>query len=93
MTSPSTERKATKITEDFLAAELDDDEETNAWLVERIAAALEEAVEASYKKAMRFDGCYRLPPLFRAPERNGSSENGQPSPSNSNGEMPEFTMA
>ena len=53
MTRPSPERKATEIADDFLAAEFDDDDETHAWLVKRIKAALEEAEEAGYKKAMR----------------------------------------
>jgi hypothetical protein len=33
--------------------EFDDDAETTAWLVEMIKAALEEAEETGYKKAMR----------------------------------------
>jgi hypothetical protein len=53
MTSPAAERKAKEIADDFLAAEFDDDDETKAWLVSEIKAALEEAEEAGYKKAMR----------------------------------------
>jgi hypothetical protein len=50
MTSPSAERKATKIADDFLAEEFDDDDVTKAWLVERISDALEEAEEAGLQK-------------------------------------------
>ena len=32
--------------------EFDDDDETKAWLVEKISAALEQAEEAGYKRAM-----------------------------------------
>jgi hypothetical protein len=54
MTGPSAaERKAIKIADDFLDAEFDDDADAKAWLVENIAAALEEAREAGYKEAMR----------------------------------------
>jgi hypothetical protein len=52
VTSPAAERKATQIADDFLSAEFDDDDETKAWLVKHIKAALEEAEEAGYKKAM-----------------------------------------
>jgi hypothetical protein len=52
MTSPA-ERKAEKIADEFLDAEMDSDAEAKAWLVERIAAALEEAEKAGYSKAMR----------------------------------------
>jgi hypothetical protein len=52
MTSPVAERKATKIADDFLSEEFDDDDETKAWLVEKISAALEQAEEAGYKRAM-----------------------------------------
>jgi hypothetical protein len=55
MTSPSAERKAIQIANEFLDAELDvdDDSEVKAWLVQKIAAALEEAERAGYSKAMR----------------------------------------
>jgi hypothetical protein len=53
MTSPSAERKAKDIADEFVRAEFDDDAETAAWLVKKIAAALKEAEEAGYKKAMR----------------------------------------
>jgi hypothetical protein len=53
MIRPSPERKATEIAGDFLAEEFDDDDEAKAWLVKHIEAALEEAEEAGYKKAMR----------------------------------------
>jgi hypothetical protein len=35
-----------------LDAELDNDREAKAWLIRKIAAALEEAEEAGYKRAM-----------------------------------------
>jgi uncharacterized Ntn-hydrolase superfamily protein len=50
MTSPSAERTAAQIADDFLDAEMDSDAEAKAWLVERIAAALEEAERAGYSK-------------------------------------------
>jgi flagellar biosynthesis/type III secretory pathway protein FliH len=57
MTSPSAERKAAQIADDFLDAEMDSAAEAKAWLVEKITAALEEAYEAwydaGYKEAMR----------------------------------------
>jgi hypothetical protein len=53
MTSPAAERKAAKIADEFLDAEMDSDAEAKAWLVKHIKAALEEAEEAGYKKAMR----------------------------------------
>jgi hypothetical protein len=53
MTSPSAERNAIQIADEFLDAELDDDTDVKAWLVEKIAAALEEAERAGYSKAMR----------------------------------------
>ena len=49
MTSPAAERKATEIADDFLAGKFDDDDEAKTWLIEKIAAALEEAEEAGYK--------------------------------------------
>jgi hypothetical protein len=52
MPSPAAERKATEIADDFLAGEFDEDAEAHAWLVKKIAAALEEAEEAGYKRAM-----------------------------------------
>jgi hypothetical protein len=52
MTSPSAERKATKIADGFLAEEFDEDAEAHAWLVKKIATALKEAEEAGYKRAM-----------------------------------------
>jgi hypothetical protein len=36
-----------------LDAELEDNDDAKAWLVEKIAAALEEAERAGYSKAMR----------------------------------------
>jgi hypothetical protein len=53
MPSPSAERKAKDIADEFAREEFDDDAETTAWLVEKIAAALEEAERAGYSKAMR----------------------------------------
>jgi hypothetical protein len=53
MTSLSTERKAKDIADEFLRAKFGDDPATAAWLVKKIAAALKEAEEAGYKKAMR----------------------------------------
>jgi hypothetical protein len=53
MTSPSAERKAKDIAGEFLREEFDDDAEAAAWLVKKIAAALKEAEEAGFKKAMR----------------------------------------
>jgi hypothetical protein len=53
MTSPSAERKAIKIADDFVGEEFEDDDEAKAWLIEKISAALEEAEEAGYKRAMR----------------------------------------
>jgi hypothetical protein len=52
MSSLSAERKATKIADDFLAAEFEEDAETHAWLVKKIKAALEEAERVGYVKAM-----------------------------------------
>jgi hypothetical protein len=52
MPSLSPERKAAQIADDFVAAEFDEDAEARAWLVKRIMAALEEANEAGYKRAM-----------------------------------------
>jgi hypothetical protein len=53
MPSPSAaERKAIEIADDFVTAEFDDDTDAKAWLVDRIAAALEKAEEAGYKRAM-----------------------------------------
>jgi hypothetical protein len=56
MASPALERKAEKIAGDFLDAELENDTEAKAWLVEKIQAALEEvaeaATEADYRQAM-----------------------------------------
>jgi hypothetical protein len=49
-TSP--ERRAAQIDDDLLAGEFDEDAEAHAWLVKRIKAALEEADEAGYKRAM-----------------------------------------
>jgi hypothetical protein len=49
----STERKAKDIADEFVRAEFDDDAEAAAWLVSKIKAALEEAEQAGYKKAMR----------------------------------------
>ena len=46
MTSPSAERKAAQIADDFLDAELASDTAAKAWLVEKISAALEEARES-----------------------------------------------
>jgi hypothetical protein len=53
MTSLSAERKAKDIADEFVRAEFDHDAETAAWLVKKITAALKEAEEAGYKKAMR----------------------------------------
>jgi hypothetical protein len=47
------ERKTAEIAAEFLDAELENDTEAKSWLVERIAAALEEAEQAGYVKAMR----------------------------------------
>ena len=56
MPTPPFERKAEKIADIFLDAELENDTEAKAWLVENIMAALEEvadaAREAGYKQAM-----------------------------------------
>jgi len=55
MPSPA-ERKAAKIADDFLDAEMDSDTEAKAWLVEKITAAIEEAADAArqagYNEAM-----------------------------------------
>jgi hypothetical protein len=53
MNSPSAERKANDIANEFLCAEFDDDAEAAVWLVQKIKAALEEAEQAGYSKAMR----------------------------------------
>jgi hypothetical protein len=50
---PSAESKAIEIADDFIAAEFDDDAEAVSWLVKRIKAALEQAEQAGYSKAMR----------------------------------------
>lgn len=47
------ERIAAEIADDFLDLEVDSDAEAKEWLVERIAAALEEAKEAGFKEAMK----------------------------------------
>jgi hypothetical protein len=52
MTSAAAARKAKEIADDFLAEEFDDDDETKEWLVENLTAALEEAEERGYKRAM-----------------------------------------
>jgi hypothetical protein len=48
----SAERKAAKIADEFLNAELDDDANAQAWLVKKIAAENEKAERAGYVKAM-----------------------------------------
>jgi hypothetical protein len=53
MPSPSAERLAGQIADNFLDAEMDPDAEAPEWLVEKIAAALEEAGQVGYRKAMR----------------------------------------
>jgi hypothetical protein len=53
MTRLSSECKAKDIADAFLRAEFDVDAEAVAWLVKKITAALKEAEEAGYKKAMR----------------------------------------
>jgi hypothetical protein len=53
MNRTSAERSAKDIADEFMRAEFDDDAEATAWLVSEIKAALEEAEEAGYKKAMR----------------------------------------
>jgi hypothetical protein len=52
MASPSAERKAAEIADDFLNAELEDDTQAKTWLIVKIADALEEAEERGYKRAM-----------------------------------------
>jgi hypothetical protein len=52
MPIPSAERKAAEIADEFLDAKLESDTDAKRWLVERIAAALEAAEEAGYKRAM-----------------------------------------
>jgi hypothetical protein len=46
------ERKAKEIADEFIVAEFDDDDEAAVWLTNRIAAALEDAEERGYKRAM-----------------------------------------
>jgi hypothetical protein len=46
------ERTAAKIADNFLDAELENDTEAKTWLIIKIAAALEQAEEAGYKRAM-----------------------------------------
>jgi hypothetical protein len=53
MTSLSAERKTAKIADEFLDTELESDTAAKAWLVEKISAAIEEAEQAGYSKAMR----------------------------------------
>ena len=48
----SAERRVTKIADEFIAAEFEDDADAKAWLVEKIAAALEKARDAGYNEAM-----------------------------------------
>jgi hypothetical protein len=48
----SPEQKAGEIADDFLNAELADDADARERLVKKITAALEEAEEAGYKRAM-----------------------------------------
>ena len=48
----STECNAAQIADAFLNAEFDSDTKARLWLVIKIAAALEEADEAAYKRAM-----------------------------------------
>ena len=50
--NPAFDRIAAEIADDFLDAELDSDTEAKAWLVEKVAAALGEAEERGYKRAM-----------------------------------------
>jgi hypothetical protein len=56
MNSTALVRKAEKIADNFLDAELENDTEAKAWLVEKIVAALEEvadaAREAGYNEAV-----------------------------------------
>jgi hypothetical protein len=52
MTSQSAERKAKDIADEFIRAEFDDDADATAWLVKKIKAAIEEAEQAGYKRAM-----------------------------------------
>ena len=48
----SPEQTAAKIADEFIAAEFDDDAEASAWLANKIKAALDEAEEVGYKRAM-----------------------------------------
>ena len=52
MASPSPEHKAAEIADEFLDAELESDTEARLWLIIKIAAALEEAEQTGYKRAM-----------------------------------------
>jgi hypothetical protein len=46
------EQKAGEIADDFLNAELGDDADAREWLAKKITAALEQAEEAGYRRAM-----------------------------------------
>ena len=52
MTRLSAERTAKDIADEFLRAVFNNDAKDAAWLVKKIAAALEEAENAGYKRAM-----------------------------------------
>jgi hypothetical protein len=52
MNSPA-EQKAIQIAVEFIRAEFEDDLEATEWLASKISAALEEAEQAGYAKAMR----------------------------------------
>ena len=53
MTILSAERKAIEIADEFARIRFGDNAHATAWLVNRIKAALVEAEEAGFKKAMR----------------------------------------
>jgi hypothetical protein len=53
MTRLSAERTAKDIADELVRGKFEDEARAAAWLVKKIAAALKEAEEAGYKKAMR----------------------------------------
>ncbi len=51
MTNPATEQKALEIVDAFFDTAFDEEAEASAWLVKRIAAALEQAERAGQEAA------------------------------------------
>ena len=58
MTNPAAEKKAIEIVDAFMETEFDEEADAAAWLVKRIAAALEQA-ERKGKEAITETGDFR----------------------------------